>query len=69
MAVTKQVKRAYSTQGPVCPFCERMFTPDENYYFDENGYDLDCDECGGVFHVRPDASWSWSSRAKTFEDD
>jgi hypothetical protein len=46
-----------------------MFTPDENYYFDESGFDLDCDECGGVFHVRPDASWSWSSRAKTFEDD
>ena len=67
--MAKQVKRAYSNDGPVCPFCHQLITPDENFYFNEYGYDLDCDGCGGVFHVRPDCTWSWSSRAKTFEDD
>lgn len=60
-------KEGWSTNGPVCPFCDNEITPDEAHYYDESGYDLECD-CGGHFRVRPHCSWSWSTRAKTFED-
>jgi uncharacterized Zn finger protein len=52
---------ACSTEGPVCPWCSALWTTDEAFYFDENGYELECDECGAVFAVEPCASWSWTS--------
>lgn len=60
-------KQEYSTEGPVCPFCQVVFTPDENYFYNESGFVMDCD-CGGHFHVRPECSWSWDTRARTFEE-
>jgi hypothetical protein len=60
------VKRTTSLDGPVCPFCGFSYTLDEAFYFNESGYDLEC-ECGGHFHVRPAASWMWTCEAKTFE--
>lgn len=52
----------FSTEGPVCPCCNSLWLVDEASYFNENGYDLQCDECGTAFSVQPAASWSWTSR-------
>lgn len=60
-------KQEWSTDGPVCPHCSVLITPDENFFYDQSGYRLDCD-CGGHFNVRPDCSWSWTTQAITFED-
>ena len=51
---------AASWDGPMCPACGLQFTCDENFYFDQNGYELDCD-CGVKFSVRPNATWTWHS--------
>jgi hypothetical protein len=52
----------FSTEGPVCPCCGSQRTPDEASYYDESGFELECDECGTAFTVQPFASWSWTSR-------
>ena len=63
-----RAKDAFSTDGVACPFCGYLFVPDENYYYNESGYIFDCPECEAVFKVQPFCSWSWTSRAITFED-
>lgn len=65
--VTRRAKREVNGDGPECPFCGVVARPDEASYFDERGFDLECD-CGGRFHVQPECSWQWITRAKTFED-
>jgi hypothetical protein len=67
-AVTRP-KSAYSTEGIECPFCGHVFAPDEPQYYDESGYDFECDDCDGVFRVEPQVSWAWRSRAITWETD
>jgi hypothetical protein len=62
-----KVKAEVSHDGPQCPFCQAIFTPDENFFYNEYGYNLDCD-CGGTFKVQPMCSWTWFSRAITFEE-
>jgi hypothetical protein len=57
----------YSTDGVKCPFCGCVFTPDEAYYYNENGYLFECAECTATFKVQPFCSWSWTSRAITWE--
>lgn len=61
------VKSDFSNVGPKCPHCGYVQTPDENFYFNQDGYDLDCADCGGWFEVRPEIAVSWATRAKTFE--
>jgi Zn ribbon nucleic-acid-binding protein len=51
----------YSTAGPVCPHCEALFTPDENFYYDEAGYKLECFDCGATFKVQPYTETSWTT--------
>ena len=51
----------YSTEGPQCPYCERQFTADEPFYYDERLCDkLECDECGRAFKVEVSHSTSWT---------
>lgn len=51
----------YSTEGPTCPHCGRVYTPDESHYFDESGYTQDeCDGCGKPFTVAVCISTSWT---------
>jgi hypothetical protein len=52
----------YSTNGPVCPHCEREFTPDEAFYFDESLNKLHCDECDKDFQVEVCNETSWTCR-------
>lgn len=59
---TEELMKGFSTEGPVCPTCEAKWTCDEPYYYNENGFTLECDECGTVFSVQPVSSWSWTSR-------
>lgn len=55
------MKRTYSKDGPICPHCQRQFTPDEAHYYDEHLYtSQDCDECGKTFSVSVNISASWS---------
>lgn len=51
----------FSTDGPTCPHCGRVYTPDEPHYFDERGYTQEtCDECERPFKVEVQHSVSWS---------
>lgn len=61
------VKSEYSTEGPTCPYCGWVRRSDENHLYDENGYELECERCEATFEVRPDVSWSWTTKAKTWE--
>jgi transposase-like protein len=56
------VEPSFSTDGPTCPHCKATYTPDEGFYFDQNGYEMECDGCGEKFSVQPDCSWSWVGR-------
>lgn len=53
----------FSHEGPMCPCCKVVRTVDEAFYYDENGYDLEC-ECGTEFTVHPHALWTWTSGIK-----
>ena len=60
-------KQSVNYDGPQCPFCDVTFTPDENFFYNEYGYRLECD-CGAVFNVQPMCSWTWYGKAITFEE-
>lgn len=50
----------YSNDGPECPNCGFTFTPDDSYYYDENGYTEDeCPDCKAKFKVEVHHSVSW----------
>ena len=58
--MTKNAPRSYSLDGPKCPKCGFIFTPDEGYYYDNNRYTSDkCQECGTKFSVEVHHSTSW----------
>lgn len=58
-------KRFYSTNGPTCPHCQREYTPDDSFYYDEQRCtELECDECGKMFDVEVYTSTSWTTSAK-----
>lgn len=40
----EDLEESYSTHGPKCPKCGTEYTPDEGFYYDQSGYELDCDE-------------------------
>ena len=61
--------RTYSTDGPECPHCGRQYTPDEPHYFDESGFEIECDgkaadgkDCGKTFKVEVFTQTSWTCR-------
>lgn len=62
-----RVKSDYSSQGPKCPFCGHVITPDEEFFFKQERYELQCDECDGYFEVQTEMTVSWYSNAKTWE--
>ena len=56
------MKEAYSTEGPICPYCGRQYTADEVGYYDEMNYTSEtCDECGNEFSVSVYTSTSWTT--------
>ena len=55
-------KTTDSTEGMICPYCNTLWSPDSSSDYNESGFDLDCDDCGGTFHVEPSASWLWLCR-------
>lgn len=60
----------YSTEGPICPHCERQYTADEPYYFDESNYtSQECDGCGKTFSVQVYTSTSWTCEAMPAGDE
>jgi hypothetical protein len=53
---------AFSSEGPQCPHCLFILTPDEDFYFDPIFYDNDeCPECGQLFKVRVYTETTWTS--------
>lgn len=57
---TTQDKETYSTDGPKCPHCGHVATPDEAYFFDAGRYTEDtCGECSQPFTVQVHHSISW----------
>ena len=49
-------------EGPKCPFCGTVYTADDPMYYDEQGFEDDCDECGNTICVEPEISVSWRTR-------
>ena len=57
-------RRRYSDEGPMCPHCGTLYTPDEPFFYDEMRFTrMDCDECGNVFAVEVYTSTSWTTTA------
>jgi hypothetical protein len=50
-------------EGPECPFCGREYTADEPHYHDEDGFTIECDECGNEFQVWPMIHITWRTEA------
>jgi hypothetical protein len=54
----------YSEEGPQCPHCNRQYTADEPFYYDERTYTEEtCDQCGGKFSVDVEHRTSWHCEA------
>ena len=62
--IMEELHTDYSSgEGPRCPNpkCHRQYTATgcDPCYFDENGFEEECDECGTNFFVQPIISVSW----------
>jgi hypothetical protein len=53
--------RTHSTEGPICPHCERQFTPDDPSYYDPHQMtEIECGQCGRTFKVEVEHRVTWS---------
>jgi hypothetical protein len=50
----------YSTDGPICPYCGTLCTPDESWFYDEMHTQFECDSCGKASDMRIYNSTSWA---------
>lgn len=50
----------YETDGPRCPYCQHLHTPDDELYFDEMRTELECGRCERVFEVDIFTQTSWT---------
>jgi len=48
-------------EGPECPVCGVVWAADGSEFYDESGFELDCD-CGAVLWVQPMISTSWTTK-------
>lgn len=60
-------ERHYSTEGPICPYCEHQHQADDPYYFDEGTENMLCEHCDRDFPVRVFTQTSWTTAL--WEDD
>lgn len=51
----------YSTEGPICPYCNHQHCADEPFYFDEDMARMDCEHCDRDFDVRVFTQTSWTT--------
>lgn len=49
---------------PECPKCGYEYIADGGKYYDENGFDKECDECNTVFFVQPYIKVTWDTYFK-----
>ena len=50
-------------EGPECPYCGCCHTADESHYFDEGGFEIECNDCEREFKVWPNISVSWRTES------
>jgi hypothetical protein len=50
-------------EGPECPYCGCVHTADESHYFDEGGFEIDCNDCEREFKVWPNIAVSWRTES------
>lgn len=50
------------TKAPDC-FCDAVHTADESHYFDEGGFEIECNDCEREFKVWPNISVSWRTES------
>jgi len=46
-------------EGPKCPFCGTVWTADDPMYYDEDGFEDECSECGNHIRIEPILSAAW----------
>lgn len=56
----KHPVETFSNQGPQCPYCERQYTADEPFYYDDNYTEETCDSCGKKFTVSVCTDTAWT---------
>jgi predicted RNA-binding Zn-ribbon protein involved in translation (DUF1610 family) len=64
--MTKKSAPTYNGDGPECPSCGHVITPDEGHYYDPGQYTEDeCPECGTKFTVEVNLSAHWRCEVAT----
>ena len=53
----------YSTEGPICPYCDHKHRADDPFYYDERNDEMECERCEKSFVMRVSHSTSWSCEA------
>jgi hypothetical protein len=56
-------------EGPRCPFCKTQWTADDPVYYDENGFEDECSECGNIIRIVPTISVSWTTTPIRWTDE
>lgn len=54
-------EETYSEEGIICPLCAHIHSPDEAFFYDEAGFDFNCESCNASLRVQPDTSTWWST--------
>lgn len=49
-------------EGPQCPFCGAFLTADGPEFYDERGFETECN-CGGTISIQPSTWTSWNTKA------
>jgi hypothetical protein len=54
-----------SKDGPTCPYCNALITPDEAFYYSEDYTKQQCYECNKTYSVSVFHSITWTCKART----
>jgi len=53
-------KTFYNTDGPQCPYCGNVETPDEQFYYDPDTTTIQCGNCEKVYRVEVQHETTWA---------
>ncbi|NML93834.1 hypothetical protein [Novosphingobium olei] len=58
------MSETYSTDAPVCPYCEYTHKHDGGFFYDEALTEFECESCEKAFNVNVYTRTSWTCTPK-----
>jgi transposase-like protein len=59
--MNEELEEYSNGDGPICPSCKRQYVADEGFYYNDRGFEMECDQCRKTFWVQPYTTTTWTT--------